>query len=214
MELDWVKDMRFGTNSLVIERTGTRAEAEAFVRTTWQQIAGWVSKSGLKAAEVRFSVTEEPITIWASLTEMVERSVGTVRGKLFTAPTIEVWTPELIAAFKEFADSDKPSGMVDLRTEQQIWVNDKAEEMLRIAGTDAIKLNMRDFWHQEDLDRLSQRVNEVNDGGRFVFDYKCKLASSPSGWASFENEYRIVNGLYRLGITRRQPEPIAAPALV
>ncbi len=215
LEVDWVKDMKFSTHGIVIDRPGTRNDTELFIRGAWDQIANWITKAGLETAEVRFSTTEQPIKIWASLSEMINNSPNTTRAKLFTAPVIQVWTPELVKAFKDSVDTDQPAGMVNLETEDQIWINDIAEQLLQISGLDAVKLNMKAFWHPEDLERLKQKINEVDaDGGKFIFNYRCRLAASPTGWANFENEYELINGLYRLGITRRQPEPIAVPALV
>ncbi len=214
MELLDIGEVRLGKDYLVIERPCSRAEAEKFINSSWEQIALTLNKFGFERGEVRFSDNAKPIAIWASLMEMVQTGTRNGEVKIFTAPVIEAWSDELITAFKEMAEDENPAGLVDMETQQQIWINNAATQMLSIPGEEAIRLNMNDFWFPPDLERFQQEMEGKNQGSEFVFDYVCRLATSSTGWASFSNTYRVVAGRYRMGVSRRAPEPVASPILV
>ena len=205
-----VEEIRFSQDALIIDHPCNYEDAKKFVEQKWEAIALTVQRFGLPSALIRYAPDKPPIEIWASLTEMIQPAQPP-SFKIYTAPVIQQWSDPLLDAFAEMRGTGAACGMTDLETEDQIWINQVACDMLSIAGLEAVTFNMRDFFHPEDLERVNRTIRDTMEGRAIIVDYRCRLAASATGWASFSNTYKLVGDRYRLGVARRAPEPIPVP---
>lgn len=173
-------DLGFTEESFVI-----RAPDEAVARQLKKSIR-WAASQALRLGKVDTKILypgcEKPYSILAEWAEpscfceaTIHQSLSTgINGetlmmvadsdtvqRLYTSPNLPI-VKQLLQVVERMIDSDRPMFLLANDTDDQLWLNELACNMIQSSGARAVQRCMRDYWANDSLDDLHKKLRETS----------------------------------------------------
>lgn len=111
---------------------------------------------------------------------------------------------ELLSVMGQMIEADRPMFLLSNDTDDQLWINQIACDMIQSNGADAVRRCMRNYWNAPDLEALHQKLRDTTQP--FEHNYRAILNDEQSDvWFEATSRYEPIeiNGRsFRLSVNQ------------
>lgn len=162
------------------------------------EIATWAARLRSKEAFIKCPVSQgfRIFRVPISLAQQEPESKPVVHEENWIFSGSLALNKTLIQILNRMLESERPMAMVEMITDQQLWINEPMQKLLQTPATEATTRCMKDFWLPGDLELLKRRCHQES---KFVHHYEGGL--NPRTWAELTTDFELIEAgdkFYRL----------------
>lgn len=123
--------------------------------------------------------------------------------QVYQSPKLPV-SRSLMSVLERMVDSERPMFLLSNETDDQLWLNQLACDMIQSSGSDAVRRCMRNYWNAADLESLHQKMGHTSQSVRH--NYRAILNDEqPDIWFEATSIYEpveIADKSFRLSVNQ------------
>jgi len=129
----------------------------------WEEVfQQWAMLYGFD--EFRLSMPDGSYIGISSTLSVGSEAISTIRPEaiqsLYITPEMPI-DRELHRLMQRLIESDRPMFLLTNDTDHQVWINQRACDMIQSSGEDAVRRCMRNYWEGGDLESLHQKLRDT-----------------------------------------------------
>jgi len=130
----------------------------------WEEVfQQWAMLYGFD--EFRLSMSDGSYIGISSTLLTSSEAISTIRPEtiqsLYVTPTMPI-NRELYQLMQRLIDSDRPMFLLTNDTDHQVWINQRACDMIESSGEEAVRRCMRNYWEGSDLESLHTKLRDTS----------------------------------------------------
>lgn len=151
-----------GENALIV-LCRSESEARTRVRTEYDQWAVLAARFCKPKALLKYPRCKgEGFPVLASEGSNKMMLVnGEMMAQVYLSPLLPASRP-LMQTFQKMLEAERPMFLLSNETDDQLWLNQFAADMIQSSGADAVKRCMRNYWNGADLESLHQKLRDTS----------------------------------------------------
>lgn len=156
------KEIRFG-RAWVALTVENRRVAKILLRQ-WEEIfQQWAALYGFE--EFRLEMPDGSHIGISSTLSTHSVGISTIQPEaldsIYASPSMPI-NQELYGMMQRLIESDRPMFLLTNDTDHQVWINQRACNMIQSSGEEAVRRCMRDYWEGGDLASLHQKLRDTS----------------------------------------------------
>ena len=156
------KDVQFG-RAWVGLTVKNKQIAKQLLRQWEEVFQQWATLYGFE--EFRLSMPDGSYIGISSTLLASSDAVSTIRPEtiqsLYVTPAMPI-NKELYQLMQRLIESDRPMFLLTNDTDHQVWINQRACDMIQSSGEEAVRRCMRDYWEGSDLESLHTKIRDTS----------------------------------------------------
>lgn len=156
------KEVQFGRAWVGLAVRNRQIAKQLFRR--WEEVfQQWAMLYGFD--EFRLSLPDGSYIGISSSLSATSEGVSTIRPEalqsVYTSPAMPI-NQELYSFMQRLIESDRPMFLLTNDTDQQVWINQHACDMIQSTGEEAVRRCIRDYWEGSDWESLHQKIRDTS----------------------------------------------------